>query len=84
MHPRAVELGELINIPMLETSSLTQTLGTIIHGRVSMEIRNKVRGIVHDLVVAKITVVGVPDRPGIAAAISEPLAKVSIIADTIV
>ena len=36
-----------------------------------MEVRNKVVGIAHDLDVAKITVVGVPDRPGIAAAIFE-------------
>ena len=49
-----------------------------------MEVRNKVRGIAHDLDVAKVTVVGVPDRPGIAAAIFEPLAKANINVDTIV
>jgi len=49
-----------------------------------MEVRNKVRGIAYDLDVAKITVVGVPDRPGIAAAIFQPLAAVGISVDTIV
>jgi len=49
-----------------------------------MEVRNKVTGITHDLNVAKITVVGVPDRPGIAASIFEPLAKAGISVDTIV
>jgi aspartate kinase len=49
-----------------------------------MEVRNKVRSIAHDLDVAKITVVGVPDRPGIAAAIFESLAKANISIDTIV
>lgn len=49
-----------------------------------MEVRNKVRSIAHDLNVAKITVVGVPDRPGIAAAIFGPLAKAGISVDTIV
>lgn len=49
-----------------------------------MEVRNKVRGIAHDLNVAKITVLGVPDRPGIATAIFEPLGKESISVDTIV
>ena len=49
-----------------------------------MEVRNKVRGVAHDLDVAKITVVGVPDRPGIAASIFEPLAKAGISIDTIV
>jgi len=49
-----------------------------------MEVRNKVRGVAHDLDVAKITVVGVPDRPGISAAIFQPLAKAGISIDTIV
>ena len=49
-----------------------------------MEVRNKVRSMAHDLDVAKITVVGVPDRPGIAAALFEPLAKANISVDTIV
>jgi aspartate kinase len=49
-----------------------------------MEVRNKVRGIAHDLNVAKITVVGVPDRPGIVVSIFEPLAKAGISIDTIV
>ena len=84
VHPRAVELGELFNIPILVASSFTDNPGTLIHGGVSMEVRNKVRSIVHDLDVAKITVVGVPDRPGIAAALFEPLAKANISVDTIV
>ncbi len=49
-----------------------------------MEVRNKVRSIAYDLDVAKITVVGVPDRPGLAASIFEPLAKAGISIDTIV
>ncbi len=84
VHPRAVELGELFGIPILVASSFTDNPGTLIHGGVSMEVRNKVRSIAHDLDVAKITVVGVPDRPGIAAAIFEPLAKAGISIDTIV
>jgi aspartate kinase len=84
MHPRAVELGELFNIPILVASSFNENPGTLIHGGVSMEVRNKVRSIAHDLNVAKITVVGVPDRPGIAAIIFEPLAKAGINVDTIV
>jgi len=84
MHPRAVELGELHNIPILVASSFTEKPGTLIHGGVSMEVRNKVRSIAHDLDVAKITAVGVPDHPGIAAAIFGPLAKAGISVDTIV
>ena len=84
MHPRAVELGELFNIPILVASSFTQNPGTLIHGGVSMEVRNKVRSIAYDLNVAKITVVGVPDQPGIAASIFQPLARAGISIDTIV
>ena len=84
LHPRAVELGELFNIPILVASSFTESPGTLIHGGIPMEVRNKVSGIAHDLDVAKITILGVPDQPGIATAIFEPLAKENISIDTIV
>jgi len=84
IHPRAAELGEVYNMPILVTSSFTNRAGTLIHGSISMEVRNKVRGIAHDLNVAKVTVLGVPDRPGIAATLFEPLAQVGISVDTIV
>ncbi len=84
MHPRAVELGELFNIPILVASSFNNKPGTLIHGGASMEVRNRVTAITYNMDVAKITVVGVPDRPGIAAAIFEPLAQAGISVDTIV
>ena len=84
MHPRAIELGAVYNVPIRVRSSFVDSPGTLIHGEVTMEVRNKVRSIAHDLDVAKIMVVGVPDRPGIAAAIFEPLAKAGISVDTIV
>jgi aspartate kinase len=84
MHPRAVELGELFNMPIMVASSFTDNPGTLIHGGEAMEVRNKVRSIAHDLDVAKITIVGVPDRPGVAASVFEPLAKANISIDTIV
>ncbi len=84
LHPRAVELGELFHIPILVASSFTDNPGTLIHGGVAMEVRNKVRSIAHNLNRGKITVVGVPDRPGIAATIFEPLAKAGVSVDTIV
>ena len=84
MHPRAIELGAVYNVPIRVRSSFVDSPGTLIHGEVTMEVRNKVRSIAHDLDVAKIMVVGVPDRPGIAAAIFEPLAKAGVSVDTIV
>jgi aspartate kinase len=84
MQPRAIELAELYNIPIKVASSFNDNPGTLIHGGVSMENRNKVRSVAYDMDVAKITVVGVPDKPGIAAAIFVPLAKAGISVDTIV
>ncbi len=84
IHPRAVEIGELFNVPILVASSFNENPGTLIRKEVSMEVRNKVRGITHDLDVAKIMVAGVPDKPGIASAIFVPLAEAGISVDTIV
>jgi len=84
LHNRSVELAELYNIPILVASSFVEAPGTLIHGGIPMEVRNKVRGITQDLNVAQITVVGVPDKPGVAAALFEPLAKAGISVDTIV
>ena len=84
MQPRAIELAELYHIPILVASSFNNNPGTLIHGGVSMEVRNKVRSVAYDLDVAKISVVGIPDKPGIAASIFVPLAKAGISVDTIV
>lgn len=43
-----------------------------------------VSGVVHDASEAKVTVFGVPDRPGVAARIFEPLAEAGIVVDLIV
>ena len=84
MHPRAVEIGQIYNMPILVASSFNDSPGTVIHGGFPMEVRNKVRGIAHDLNVAKITILTVPDRPGVASAIFEPLAEAKVSVDTIV
>jgi len=84
MHDRAVELGELYNVPILVASSFSDSPGTIICKEACMEVKNKARGIAYDTNVSKVTVVGVPDHPGIAAAIFESLARANISVDTIV
>ncbi len=84
MHNRAVELASVYNLPVLVVSSMVDAPGTLIHGESQLEERNRVRGIAHDSDVAKITVRHVPDQPGIAANIFEPLADAGISVDTIV
>lgn len=85
MHPRSIELGAVYKVPIYVASSFTDAPGTLIHGAVEMmETRKKVTGVAYDLNVAKITVYGVPDRPGIAAGLFEPLAQSDVSVDTIV
>lgn len=86
MHPRAVEIGELYNVPIHVRSSFHKRPGTMIlaSSEVPMEERNRVRGVAHETNVARIAVLGVPDRPGVAAAIFEPLGRVGISVDVIV
>ena len=84
MHPRAVEIGELYGVPIHVRSSFHDGVGTMIVARVPMEDRQRVRGIAEESNVAKITVVGVPDRPGVAAALFEPLGAAGISVDVIV
>ena len=86
MHPRSIELGAVYNVPIYVASSFRDSPGTLIREGVKgrMEQRVKVTGIAHDPNVAKITLLGVPDQPGIAATLFEPLAQVGISVDTIV
>ena len=89
MNPRSIEIGMVYDVPILVASSFTDRPGTLIHGGADMnanvgEIRNRVRGIATDTNVAKITMLGVKDRPGIAASLFEPLAEANISVDVIV
>jgi aspartate kinase len=84
MHPRSVELGEAYGVPIMVRSSFNDEPGTLIHEVSRMETRNRVRGIAHDLNVGKIALVGVPDRPGLAASVFQPLAEAGISVDVIV
>ena len=87
MHPRSIELGEANDVPIYVASSFGDAPGTLIH-RVDkvreLENRVKVTGIAYQANIAKITVRSLPDRPGIAAALFEPLAAKGISVDTIV
>lgn len=87
MHPRSIELGAVYNVPIYVASSFTDAPGTLIHNTTdgaSMEDRIKVTGIAYQTNVAKVTVCGVEDKPGVAAALFEPLADAGVSVDTIV
>jgi aspartate kinase len=84
VHPRAVEIGEAYAMEIRVRSTFDDHPGTIISNNTNMEERQKVRGIAHETDVAKITLLGVPDSPGVAAAIFGPLADEAINVDIIV
>ncbi len=87
MHPRSIELGAVYNVPIYVASSFSDATGTLIHQSPDdkqMEDRIKVTGIAYQTNVAKVTVCGVADKPGVAAALFEPLASSGVSVDTIV
>jgi aspartate kinase len=84
MQTRAVELGWVNDVVIEVLSSFEDAPGTLIEEDPLVEQRNKVRGLAHDRNVAKITLVEVPDRPGVAASVFQPLADAGINVDMIV
>ena len=87
MHPRSIELGSVYQVPIYVASSFSDQPGTLIHkgpDEDNMEDRIKVTGIAYQSNIAKVTVRSVPDRPGMAAELFEPLSAVGISVDTIV
>ena len=84
MQVRAVELGWVNDVVIEVLSSFEDAPGTQIREDPLVEQRNKVRGIAHDRNVAKVTLVEVPDRPGVATAVFGPLADAGINVDMIV
>ena len=87
MHPRSIELAAVYHVPIYVASSFSNVIGTLIHDEIkgnSMENRYKVTGVAYQLGISKITVRSLPDQPGIAANLFEPLADVGISVDTIV
>ena len=84
MQVRAVELGWVNDVVIEVLSSFEEAPGTLIKEDPLVEQRNKVRGLAHDRNVAKVTLVEVPDRPGVAAAVFTPLSEAGINVDMIV
>lgn len=84
MQVRAVELGWINGVEIEVLSSFEDAPGTLIREDPLVEQRNKVRGLAHDRNVAKVTLLAVPDRPGIARGVFGPLADAGINVDMIV
>jgi aspartate kinase len=85
MQPRSVELGSRYGVPIHVRSTFTNNPGTMIREGYTVEEKDfVVRGVTHDLNVAKAAIMGVPDRPGIAFKVFSALAEANIDVDMIV
>ncbi|MFW6256715.1 MAG: aspartate kinase [Bacillota bacterium] len=84
LHPRSVELAKYFGLELYLASSFNYKPGTIVKEVEKMEDRNNVTGVTSDCDVVKITVEGVPDKPGMAGKLFSRLAEKGINVDMII
>ncbi|MEX5213802.1 MAG: aspartate kinase [Nitrospiraceae bacterium] len=84
LQSRSVEFAAKFNVPVEVQSSFTEGKGTLVTREDEDMERVMVSGVSGDRNQAKLTIVGVPDRPGIAAKIFGPVAESSIVVDMII
>jgi aspartate kinase len=81
---RSVEFGMKYGVRIHVRSSFNDNQGTIVTTEEEIMETAVVSGVAHSKNEAKITVVKVPDRPGIAAKLFKPLSEANIVVDVIV
>jgi aspartate kinase len=81
---RSVEFARNHNVPLHVRSSFTWEPGTWVTVEEPSVEDPIISGVVTDVSEAKVTVLGVPDRPGISASLFEPLAASNVNVDMIV
>lgn len=84
LHGRSVEFAKKYNVPLVVRSSFNQAPGTLVTKEDGGMEKVVITGITHDKNQTRITLKGVPDRPGIAARIFNAIAKANINVDMIV
>jgi aspartate kinase len=84
LQSRSVEFAAKFNVPVEVQSSFTEGKGTLVTREDEDMERVMVSGVSGDRNQAKLTIVGVPDRPGIAAKIFGPVAQANIVVDMII
>lgn len=84
LQSRSVEIAAKFNVPMEVQSSFVEGKGTLVVKEDAAMEQVTVSGVTGDRNQAKVTIVGVPDRPGIAARIFGPIAGANIIVDMII
>ena len=84
MQSSAVQTAMMYNIPLEVKSTFTDRQGTKIFDQESIDYTKSVTGVAYSKDDAKITLIGVQDKPGVAANIFEPLSKNQINVDMVI
>jgi aspartate kinase len=84
LQPRSVEMAKKYNVPVYVKSTFSDKGGTLVTKEDKDMEKEIISGITYDRDQAKITVVHVPDKPGVAASLFTPLSEHNISVDMII
>ena len=84
MQPNAVQTSMIENIPIHVKSTFSENLGTKIISESEIDHKKVVTGIAYSKGNAKVSIVGVVDKPGVAAEVFEPIGKNNINIDMVI
>ena len=84
MQASAIQTAMVYDIPLQVRSTFTDRKGTKIFSQENIDYSKMVTGVAYSKNDAKITLIGVPDKPGVAADIFEPLDKNQINVDMVI
>jgi aspartate kinase len=84
MQSSAVQTAMMYDLPLHVRSSFSSAQGTKIFGSENIDYSKTITGVTYSKDEAKVTLLGVQDKPGVAADIFEPLGKNSINVDMVI
>ena len=84
LHSRSVEFAAKYNVPLRVLSSFTNNSGTLVTKEDKDMEQEAVSGVTYDKNASKISLIGVPDKPGIAGRIFGTISDANIIVDMII
>jgi len=84
LQPRSVEMAKKYNVPVYVKSTFSDKGGTLVTREDKDMEREIISGVTYDRDQVKITVVHVPDQPGVAASLFTPLSDKNIFVDMII
>jgi aspartate kinase len=84
LHSRSVEFAAKYNVPLRVLSSFTNNSGTLVTKEDKDMEQEAVSGVTYDKNASKISLIGVPDKPGIAGRIFGAISDANIIVDMII